>query len=197
MKKILFLVLFIPSLATAYNLKTVQGITVYTINGESVPSKFSNNFPLISGQNQVTIRFDGKLRDQGKSTHYESKPYLITLDVKSDVEIKTISFKYDTIVALENNKKPIFEIDTLVIEQKILPSISHVLPYSNIPSLVKNYNEVNGIYFADNGLETLTENEIIKQQDAKESKVVAQLKYWYSKATPEEIAAFEIWKTEK
>ncbi|WP_435237331.1 DUF2057 family protein [Psychromonas sp. PT13] len=197
MKKILLFILLLPSLASAYNLNVTQGITVYTINGIDLASKSSDNLTLIAGKNQIAIRFDGKLRQQGKTEHFESKPYLITLNIQSDVKMTTISSKYNNIVTLAKQNKPIFKLDTNVLEQKVLPAISKVLPYSNIPALVTHYNEVNGIYFAENGLENLTASEIIKQQDAKESKVVAQLKYWYSKATPEEIAAFETWKTEK
>jgi len=197
MKKFLLFILFFPGLASAYSLDVIQGITVYTINGNEVSSKSSDKFSLITGTNQISVRFDGKLREQGKGTHFESKPYLITLDVQSDVKMATISSKYNNIVALAKQNKPIFKLDTNVLEQKVLPAISNTLPYYDVPGLVTHYNEVNGLYFTDNGLEKLSTSEIEKHQEAKESKVLAQLKYWYSQATKEEISIFEQWKNNK
>ena len=189
--------LLFPCIASAYNLNAIQGITIYTINGNNISAMSSNNLKLIAGTNQISIKFNGKLRQKGKTEHFESKPYLITLDVQSDVEISTVSPQYKNIIALAKQNKPIIKADTKILEQKVLPAITNVFPYSDVPGLVTHYNEENGIYFADSGLEKLSAGEIEKHQDAKESKVLAQLKYWYSQATKEELSAFEQWKNNK
>lgn len=195
-KYILLMMLLQPGLVSAYTLEVAQGITVYTVNGKKVPSLFSDSYQLIPGTNQIALRFDGKLSSQGKKEHFQSKPYLLTFAAQSDIKLTTVSKKQKIVVPLAQQGMPIFKADrkTVSIEQKLLPAISKTLPYADIVALVTHYNEKNGIYFGNAGLEKLSAMELQEQQKAKESKVVAQLKYWYSKATMEEIAVFEEWK---
>ena len=195
-KLVLLIMLLLPGWASAYTLEMIQGITVYTINGEKVSSQFSDSYQIIAGKNQIAVRFDGKLSSQGKKEHFQSKPYLLTFDAKSDLKLSIVSKKFKTVVPLAQQRMPIFEADTktVSIEQKPLPAISKILPYANVAALVTHYNEKNGLYFGDAGLGKLSAMELENHQKAQESKVVAQLKYWYSKATTEEIAAFEKWK---
>jgi len=195
-KRLLLTLLLLPSLASAYTLQAVQGITLYTLNGEKISSQPVKGYQLIAGKNQIAVRFDGKLSVQGKKEHFQSKPYLLTFAAKSDLKLTTVSKKYKTIVSLEQQGMPIFKADTdsVSIVQKRLPALSKTLPYANIAALVTHYNEKNGLYFDDAGLKKLAATEVKDQQAAKESIVVTQLKYWYSKATKKEIAAFEKWK---
>lgn len=196
MKKLVLFMLLLPALASAYTLNVIQGMTVYTVNGEKVSPYASGPYQIIKGKNQIAVRFDGKLSEQGKAEHFQSKPYLLTFTAKSDVRLGMISDRYKTVVAAAKQDKPIFQAEskTQQIEQIPLPAISNTLPYADIPGLVSHYNEKNGLYFAKDGLEKLAPGKLAKQQKATESKVVAQLKYWYSQATREEIAAFEKWK---
>lgn len=196
-KLLLFILVLLPNLACAYTLEVVQGITIYTINGKKVASQFSDHYQILEGKNQIAVNFDGKLKSQGKKEHFQSKPYLLTFDATDDIKLSTVSKKHKAIVQLIRQGMPIFEADikTINIEQKQLPAISKTLPYANIPNLVSSYNEKNGIYFSDNGsMEKLSAVKLKTQQKTKESKIIAQLKYWYSKATIEELNAFEVWK---
>ncbi|WP_372882900.1 DUF2057 family protein [Psychromonas sp.] len=197
MKKIiLFALLLLPALASAYRLEVAQGITVYTINGEKVSSHFADSYQLVKGKNQIAVRFDGKLSEQGKKEHFQSKPYLLTFAAKSNLHLEMLSERYKTIAAAEKQGMAIFKAESgaVQIEQIPLPAISSTLPYVNIAGLVSHYNEKNGLYFSQGGMEKLSATQLAKQQSAKESKVVAQLKYWYSQATAAEIAAFEQWQ---
>jgi uncharacterized protein YccT (UPF0319 family) len=193
MKKLLLFILLLPGLAGAYTLETVQGINVYSVNNEKVSS---GPYQLIKGQNQIAVRFDGKLREQGQKEHFQSKPYLLTFTAMADLRLMTVSNRYKTVLAAEKQGQPIFraQSNTLPIEQILLPVLSKSLPYADIAGLVSHYNEKNGLYFADGHLQKLSATQVKKQKTAEQSKVVAQLKYWYSKATAEEISAFEKWK---
>ncbi|PKH03521.1 hypothetical protein CXF72_05905 [Psychromonas sp. MB-3u-54] len=193
MKKLLLFILLLPGLACAYTLEVVQGISVYSVNNEKVSS---GPYELIKGQNQIAIRFDGKLREQGQKEHFQSRPYLLTFTAKADLHLMMVSNRYKTVLAAEKQGQPIFhaESNAVHIEQILLPALSKSLPYADIAGLVSHYNEKNGLYFAAGHLEKLSSTQIAKQKTAEQSKVVAQLKYWYSKATAEEISAFEKWK---
>ncbi len=74
-----------------------QGITIYTINGKKVRAS-SEPYQLLAGKNQIALRFDGKLREQGKKEHFQSKPYLLTLTAQDDVQLTTVSKKYKTLL---------------------------------------------------------------------------------------------------
>ncbi|MFQ3176083.1 MAG: hypothetical protein ACJAYB_001209 [Psychromonas sp.] len=193
MKKLLLFILLLPGLAGAYTLETVQGINVYTVNDEKVSS---GPYQLIKGQNQIAVRFDGKLREQGQKEHFQSKPYLLTFTAKADLQLIMVSDRYKAVVAAEQQGLPIFRAksDAKHIEQILLPAQSKGMPYADIAGLVSHYNEKNGLYFADGHLQKLSTTQVSKQKTAEQSKVVAQLKYWYSKATAEELAAFEKWE---
>ena len=202
--KIIFLIiqLFIVSSAYAYTLDVNRNITVYAINGHKV-STYNGQYELIEGKNQLAVRFDGKLRNHGKSKRFESKPYLLTLTINNDIKLEPVSKQYNKIISLAEKNKLFFKDDNnyTAIKQVLLPAITKVFPYSNIPKLVTHYNEKHGIYFDETGLKQLSKvalkEQVQVQETVKESKVVSQLKYWYGQASKDEKQAFDKWLKKK
>ncbi|NOH62976.1 DUF2057 family protein [Vibrio sp. RE88] len=186
-----------------------SGISLEVLNGESVGKIEEVEF--ITGQNQLVVEYTGYLSERGKREFFSSIPYILVVDVpaKSELEIKLISKKFSEIKSYVDKKKPIFSasIDGNVTElkQQVLPPAEGVFPYGDIPELVKNYNQEQGLVFDSGKIRSLKKELAIVQtvsidQDQhtiQESETSLQLKIWYSKASKEEKKEFKRWMIEQ
>lgn len=105
--------------------------------------------------------------------------------------------------------QPIFKVavngDDVKVDQEILPPAQGALPYSDIPQLVKDYNQERGLVFDSGKIRSLKEELAAVQTGAvvgatvaadstvQESENTLQLKLWYSRANEEERKAFQKW----
>lgn len=203
-----FICLFSAPYATA-SLELSSGITLNTLNGEVIDNV--EDAVLTSGENQLVLDYTGYLSDQGKREFISTIPYIMVVDVpeNADVEVDLQSRKYAKIAKNVDRELPIFNIsingDDVDVEQEILPAAKGALPYSDIPQLVKDYNQERGLVFDSGKIRSLKEELAAVQTGAvvgatvaadstvQESENTLQLKLWYSRANEEERKAFQKW----
>ncbi|WCE30693.1 DUF2057 domain-containing protein [Vibrio sp. SCSIO 43137] len=200
MKKVLVLIaLFLPLTSLANVLQLRSGMSVEVINGEKTESQLARTQQLLEGRNQITAMYEATFRVAGKDEYIASKPYLLTFDTKEDVQLEVVSNRYKVLKKAFDAKQPIFKLvnasgQEVKMEQFVIPTTSSFLPYANVPALVEAYNKEHGIYFSNEaGYEQFTPEKITELKEADASKPVAQLQYWYSKATRAERKAFKKW----
>lgn len=205
---IFWLCLTVPSYAMSMELDLASGVNITVLNGEVVEN---NDALFVEGQNQLVIEFDGRLKDGSKREYFSAKPYLVTVNLTdiTNLEIKLISNKLSKIESTQSLNKPMFVLEhngeSLNNEQFILPPGRNAFPYTDVPSLVKQYNADNGLVFDSGKIRSLKEELAAVQTGAvvgstvaadstvQESENTLQLKLWYSRATEEERKAFQKW----
>lgn len=184
-----------------------SGIDLLVVNGEKVEDV--DNISLIDGENQLAVEFAGRLSEKGKREYFSSVPYIavVKAEQNSDITIQLLSKTFSETKQRVEDKQPIFEfiIDGASTqgEQVVLPPISDVFPYSNVPALVKSYNQTHGLIFESGKIRSLKkELEQVQLQESKavkpetvavETETSLQMKLWYSRATSEERKAFRKW----
>ena len=200
----------------ALDIELANGISIEALNGEQYKE---DNLSNIEGENQFVFRFKGELKDSSKRKKYSSRPYIVTLDLKEvkTLEVGLISSRYRVIERNVNKEAPIFvfKIDGQVVsdKQEMLPPLRSILPYMDIPQLVREYNMSHGLTF-DSGrvIELKEELAKIKQEKTASDTVVnppvklagvnetentLELKLWYLKASKEERKLFKRWMIEQ
>ncbi|MEZ9872517.1 DUF2057 family protein [Vibrio sp. 10N.261.51.C6] len=203
-----FVCLFSAPYATAA-LDLASGISLNTLNGEVVESVEDAVFT--SGENQLVLDYTGYLSDKGKREFISTVPYIMVVNVpeNADVDIDLLSRKYAKIEKNVDRELPIFSIsvngDEVEFEQEVLPPSQGALPYSDIPQLVKDYNQERGLVFDSGKIRSLKEELAAVQTGAvvgatvaadstvQESENTLQLKLWYSRANEEERKVFRKW----
>ncbi|CDT42144.1 conserved exported hypothetical protein [Vibrio coralliirubri] len=203
-----FVCLFSAPYATAA-LDLASGISLNTLNGEAVDSVEDAVFT--SGENQLVLDYTGYLSDKGKREFISTVPYIMAVSIpeNADVEIDLVSRKYEKIAKNVDRELPIFSVsvngDELDFEQQVLPPAKGALPYSDIPQLVKDYNQERGLVFDSGKIRSLKEElaavqtgavvgaTVVTDSTVQESENTLQLKLWYSRANEEERKAFQKW----
>lgn len=203
-----FICLFSAPYATAA-LDLASGISLNTLNGEVVENV--EDAVLTSGENQLVLDYTGYLSDKGKREFISTVPYIMVFTVpeNGDVDVDLVSRKYKKIAKNVDRELPIFNIsvngDDVKVAQEVLPSSQGALPYSDIPQLVKDYNQERGLVFDSGKIRSLKEELAAVQTGAvvgatvtadsavQESENTLQLKLWYSRASEEERKAFQKW----
>lgn len=203
-----FICLFSAPYATA-GLELGSGITLNTLNGEQIKS--IKDAVLTSGENQLVVDYTGYLSDKGKREFISTVPYIMVIDAPegADVDIDLKSRKFGNVEKNVDKGQPIFKVavngDDVKVDQEILPPAQGALPYSDIPQLVKDYNQERGLVFDSGKIRSLKEELAAVQTGAvvgatvaadstvQESENTLQLKLWYSRANEEERKAFQKW----
>ncbi|MGR5407699.1 DUF2057 family protein [Vibrio sp. PID17_43] len=203
-----FAILFSAPYATAA-LDLASGISLNTLNGEVVESVEDAVFT--AGENQLVLGYTGYLSDKGKREFISTVPYIMVVDVpeNAEIDVDLVSRKYEKISKNVDRELPIFNIsvngDEVEFDQEVLPPAKGALPYSNIPQLVKDYNQKRGLVFDSGKIRSLKEELAAVQTGAvvgvtvaadstvQESENTLQLKLWYSRASEEERKAFQKW----
>ncbi|EDK28479.1 hypothetical protein VSWAT3_23129 [Vibrionales bacterium SWAT-3] len=203
-----FVCLFSAPYATAA-LDLASGISLNTLNGEVVENVEDAVFT--PGENQLVLDYTGYLSDKGKREFISTVPYImvVTVPENADVDVDLVSRKYEKIAKNVDRELPIFNIsvngDDVKVAQEVLPPSQGALPYSDIPQLVKDYNQERGLVFDSGKIRSLKEELAAVQTGAvvgatvtadsavQESENTLQLKLWYSRASEEERKAFQKW----
>ena len=190
-------------------LDLASGISLNNLNGEAVESVHDVVFT--PGENQLVLDYTGYLSDKGKREFISTVPYImvVTVPENADVDVDLISRKYEKIAKNVDRELPIFNIsvngDEVEVAQEVLPPRQGALPYSDIPGLVKDYNQERGLVFDSGKIRSLKEELAAVQTGAvvgatvaadstvQESENTLQLKLWYSRANEEERKAFQKW----
>ena len=198
---------FAPYATAALDLAT--GISLNTLNGEVVENV--EDAVLTSGENQLVLDYTGYLSYKGKREFISTVPYImvVTVPENGDVDVDLVSRKYEKVTKNVDRELPIFNVaingDDVEVVQEVLPPSQGALPYSDIPQLVKDYNQERGLVFDSGKIRSLKEELAAVQTGAvvgatvaadstvQESENTLQLKLWYSRASEEERKAFQKW----
>lgn len=198
---------FAPYATAALDLAT--GISLNTLNGEVVENV--EDAVLTSGENQLVLDYTGYLSYKGKREFISTVPYImvVTVPENGDVDVDLVSRKYEKVAKNVDRELPIFNVaingDDVEVVQEVLPPSQGALPYSDIPQLVKDYNQERGLVFDSGKIRSLKEELAAVQTGAvvgatvtadstvQESENTLQLKLWYSRASEEERKAFQKW----
>ncbi|OEE73886.1 DUF2057 family protein [Vibrio ordalii] len=198
---VIFLCLFSTSFFLfSRELATDPGINLLVVNEEKATS--DDRGVLLLGNNQVVITFTGYLSTKGKTKYFSSLPYVITLPIIEDqnVRVSLLSKNYEKIASLVENGSPIFQFlsskgTELESTQSILPSNDGFMPYMNTLALVQNYNKEHNItyspaqYLRDEKMNCITSEE----NGCVEHENLIQLKIWYGRASQDERDKFIKW----
>ncbi|MEZ9649088.1 DUF2057 family protein [Vibrio lentus] len=203
---------FVCLLFAPYAMATLDlasGISLNTLNGEVVVS--AEDAVFTPGENQLVLDYTGYLSDKGKREFISTVPYImvVTVPENGDVDVDLVSRKYEKVAKNVDRELPIFNVaingDDVEVVQEVLPPSQGALPYSDIPQLVKDYNQERGLVFDSGKIRSLKEELAAVQTGAvvgatvtadstvQESENTLQLKLWYSRASEEERKAFQKW----
>lgn len=196
--------LFWNSLASAAEIELGTDLQAYVLNGQEVDADSGDSLTLVSGSNQLVVRYKAILDDGSNTKFFESKPYIFQFtNTGQDLFISTERFrKY--IKAERAFEKETVEWFVQNISGKgvpfqfeELPGNPGFLPYADLPKAVATYNKKNGIYFDGQEIKDLNEEVIVAVSETGEVELtgdaLAQLKLWYTKASKEERKAFRKW----
>lgn len=193
---------------SAATLDLERNVEVLIINQEEVEEV---PHELKAGENQLVLRYEGRIKGKSKSVHITSKPYIVVTSANKDQNI-SISFIPNTEDKFEravNEGTSLFEIkvDGIHVDslETLLPPRKGLFPYSKPDELIANYNSKHGLIFDSGKIRSLKEELASVQTGAvvgatvatdstvQESENTLQLKLWYSRASEEERKAFQKW----
>ncbi|MDA0148202.1 DUF2057 family protein [Vibrio sp. LaRot3] len=208
MSKMIIVVLsFFSFGAFATDLLLDKGVTLLAVNGEGVV--FESKVDLVNGDNQLVLQLDRGLRSGGIKEQVTSPPYIVVISASKtpqNLEIVLRSTQLNKVNEWVKNGEPIFNIkvDGLALEYEsvVLPPASGYFPYSDIVSLVKQYNTEHGVFYDTGKIRNLKQelssvqslekpmNEMLSDQ---ESEASLQLKIWFNRANINEREAHLEW----
>ncbi len=87
-KVIGLLFLLLSFSGTTATLHLENGIDLFTINGKKVEKVSMDAYELQSGLNQISVQFAAKLKKSGKLEYISTKPYLVSIDIINDSDVK-------------------------------------------------------------------------------------------------------------
>lgn len=200
------------SAANAANIEVDSGIEVLIVNGVKTLGT-SMEEELRDGENQIVLKMDARLRNDGKTEYVTSNPYIVTFsyDSGSDLELELKSKSVE-----ETQKLIASEAEFVTIVQneqdKItswaeLPAADSYLPYIDPLKNLIAYNKENGFIFDGKNIRSLKQ-ELANISDApvtigsgqqaiRETENTLQLKLWYTRANKEEREQFLRWMDEQ
>lgn len=191
---------------SAATLELERNIEVLVVNQEEVEEAPNE---LKAGENQLVLRYEGRIKGKSKSVHITSKPYIVVTSAGKDQNI-SIDFIPNTEGKFEravDEDSSLFEVkvDGIKVDssETLLPPEKGLLPYSKPAVLVTKYNQEHGLVFDSGKIRSLKkeleqvqlqESTTVKSETvAVETETSLQMKLWYSRATPEERKTFRKW----
>ncbi|MDO6705055.1 DUF2057 domain-containing protein [Photobacterium sp. 1_MG-2023] len=204
MKKIIILASLFAAQAQAATLSVTDGIEFLVVDGKQVQGSFwsqTAELELTPGKHQIVVRYDKELKNGSRNTMYTTRPYLFELEMPSqDAEISLPA------LVVYSQAQAYFQRDpewTLLMEDGSQRTLAFTelkgdgfAAFSDMEALVAEYNRQNGITF-EQGYAVDLQQAVVKVDAGGKVEVtgdaLAQLKLWYSKAKPEEKAAFQTW----
>lgn len=193
----------------AATLNLGRGIELLVVDGEKYESPVGytpeTSLELADGNHQLLIRFNQQYKENSRTKHFTSKPYIFQLDLQGrDAEISSLPLRTRSQAQAYFARSPqwqltyangeVVTLNTAEIEGKGLA------PFSNLEKLVADYNQANGIAMVKGNPVDL-EKVAVQVTEQGEVKVtgdaLTQLKMWYTKASDKDKKAFKIWMAEQ
>ncbi|WP_137297409.1 DUF2057 family protein [Psychromonas sp. SP041] len=177
----LFLTLAISPFAFSGEIVTSNDVQVLAINGTKVQSSFLGEKKLETedGKQQIVVKYTNNFRDGGL---LESRPYILTVDVKGKTEITTTKlYSYP-----QASQKLRTGLEWFVESEKGQYQLKDAeqlqgdgfIPYSDIEGLISAYNNENDIAVTSNSVKKITTNSLIQQYKAADLEQKKQFKMW-------------------
>ncbi|MFM2620760.1 DUF2057 domain-containing protein [Vibrio owensii] len=189
---------------TSATLTTAQGVQVLFVNGVSADD-LSEPFGLVDGSNQVVVKVNKAIGRGDKRTQVYSAPYILGFSSGAgELYIDAPSFreKRQADKLFEQDKmdwKVSFNDKSIDYSQYKMPGEKGAFPYSNLDEQLAEYNEANGVFFANGKRVELSELQTATVATATSKSVqrvkspVTKAKIAYLEMTDEERQAFMKW----
>ncbi|HDM8060546.1 DUF2057 domain-containing protein [Vibrio harveyi] len=189
---------------TSATLTTAQGVQVLFVNGVSADD-LSEPFGLVDGSNQVVVKVNKAIGRGDKRTQVYSAPYILGFSSGAgELYIDAPSFreKRQADKLFEQDKmdwKVSFNDKSIDYSQYKMPGEKGAFPYSNLDEQLAEYNEANGVFFANGKRVELSELQAATAVTATSKSVqrvkspVTKAKIAYLEMTDEERQAFMKW----
>ncbi|MBV7261818.1 DUF2057 domain-containing protein [Photobacterium sp. WH24] len=204
MKKIILFASLLATHVQAATLSVSNGIELLVVDGKEVSTSLwsrATEVELPAGKHQVVLRYDAELKNGSKNTIYTTRPYLFELTMPA----QDARIELPAMVALSQaqayfQRGPEWTLVMADGSKRVLPFVElqgdGVAAFSDMEALVSEYNRQHAITFEQGYAVDLQQAAVAVGQDGKveiTGDSLAQLKLWYSKAKPEEKAAFKAW----
>ncbi|ODM54786.1 hypothetical protein BC455_24600 [Vibrio harveyi] len=189
---------------TSATLTTAQGVQVLFVNGVSADD-LSEPFGLVDGSNQVVVKVNKAIGRGDKRTQVYSAPYILGFSSGAgELYIDAPSFreKRQADKLFEQDKmdwKVSFNDKSIDYSQYKMPGEKGAFPYSNLDEQLAEYNEANGVFFANGKRVELSELQAATAVTATSKNAqrvkspVTKAKIAYLEMTDEERQAFMKW----
>lgn len=179
-----------------------DGVEILFVDGTEIEEQ-REPITLSPTSTQLIIKFSHKFGKNNNRKVYDSAPYVVYLDIP-DVNVEINAPKVYTYEQANKQFKstPNWSISTsdgviLDYKQERLPSSDGFLPYYDMESLVKKYNDAKGISF---GAETALVASVVSEKASEQvaslevsTSNLEQLQAWYRKTSKQERKAFRKW----
>ncbi|KDM93200.1 DUF2057 domain-containing protein [Photobacterium galatheae] len=204
MKKLALLAALLVANVQAATLSVGDGIELLVVDGKEVNESLwsrTTEIELPAGQHQIVLRYDRELKNGSRNSIYTTRPYLFELMMpEQDVRIELPALVAYSQAQAYFQRGPEWTIVLADGSQRTLPFVEMkgdgVAAFSDMEKLVGEYNRQHGITFEQGYAVDLQQAVVEVKQDGQveiSGDALAQLKLWYSKAKPEEKAAFKAW----
>lgn len=193
----------------AATLNIGRGIELLVVDGEKFQSPFGyspeTTIELDGGNHQLLIRFNQQYKENSRTKHFTSKPYIFQLDLQGrDAEILSLPLRTRSQAQSYFMREPQWQLKYSNGELVTLNSTEikgkGVVPFRDLEKLVAEYNQAHGIAI-EKGTPVDLEKVAVQVTEQGEIKVtgdsLTQLKMWYTKASDKEKKAFKIWMAEQ
>ena len=189
---------------TSATLTTAQGVQVLFVNGVSADD-LSEPFGLVDGSNQVVVKVNKAIGRGDKRTQVYSAPYILGFSSGAgELYIDAPSFreKRQADKLFEQDKmdwKVSFNDKSIDYSQYKMPGEKGAFPYSNLDEQLAEYNEANGVFFANgkrvelSELQAATAVTATSKSAQRVTSPVTKAKIAYLELTDEERQAFMKW----
>ncbi|GAB7222534.1 DUF2057 domain-containing protein [Vibrio owensii] len=189
---------------TSATLTTAQGVQVLFVNGVSADD-LSEPFGLVDGSNQVVVKVNKAIGRGDKRTQVYSAPYILGFSSGAGelyVDAPSFREKRQADKLFEQDKmdwKVSFNDKSIVYSQYKMPGKKGAFPYSNLDEQLAEYNETNGVFFANgkrvelSELQTATVATATSKSAQRVKSAVTKAKIAYLEMTDEERQAFMKW----
>ncbi|MGI9947566.1 DUF2057 family protein [Vibrio hyugaensis] len=183
-------------------LSTAQGVQVLFVNGVSADD-LSEPFGLVDGSNQVVVKVNKAIGRGDKRTQVYSAPYILGFSSDGgELYIDAPSFREkrqaDKLFEQEKMDWEVsFNDKSIDYSQYKMPGEKGAFPYSNLDEQLAEYNEANGVFFANGKRVELSELQTATATTSKSTQRVkspiTKAKIAYLEMTDEERQAFMKW----
>lgn len=203
------LTMLLTSSAMAGTIEPMEGIELLFVDGVKVEEK-REIADIPTGQVQLVVKYNEKLKDSGNDRLFDSSPYVISLDAPDSALVLIAPKLYSYGQANAHFKsEPEWKIisedgKAISYSQEVLDRGDGVFPYYDMPKLVREHNEKRGVVVGSGAALAATAQDanatVVEVAETGEKKVVQletsnldQLKAWYLKSSKEERKEFRRW----